>query len=100
MKQLLSQEQTKAQHTVYFSKKLIQTARDGGQPAVFEWENKFEAIHKNVTHLQSEQEEADTKLILHAIDTTKDGATSIDICSPDTDVLILPLRRYLEWPKI
>jgi len=41
-------------------------------------------------------EEADTELILHAVDATVCSATSIDICSPDTDVLILAIHRYPE----
>ena len=32
--------------------------------------------------------------MLHAIDATDSGATAIHICSPDTDLLILALRRY------
>ena len=47
-----------------------------------------------MSHLHSEQEEADTKIILHAIDATTSGATTIRIHSPDTDVLVLALRRY------
>ena len=42
------------------------------------------------------REEADTKLLLHAIDATTSGATSIDIISPDTDVFVLALRRFPE----
>jgi len=60
------------------------------------WEDKCAATHINVNYLASEQEEADTKLLLHAIDATDRGATRIDIHSPDTDVLILALRRYPE----
>ena len=44
--------------------------------------------------IASSQEEADTKLILHSVDATVNGATSIDIHSPDTDVLVLAIRRY------
>ena len=49
-----------------------------------------------MNHLQSDQEEADTKMLLPALDATTDGATELYIHSSDTDVLILPLRRYLE----
>ena len=34
------------------------------------------------------------KLILHSLDATSNGATSIRIHSPDTDVLVLTIRRY------
>ena len=45
-------------------------------------------------YLNSEQEEADTKILLHAVDSTTSVATCIDIHSPDTNVLVLALRRY------
>ena len=47
-----------------------------------------------MSHLPSDQEEADTKLILHAIDATNNGATDLQIHSPDTDVLVPALRWY------
>ena len=54
------------------------------------------ATHQNVNHLQSEQEEADTKMLLHALDATANGATQLYIHSLDTDTLLLLLRRYLK----
>lgn len=39
--------------------------------------------------LHSKQEEADTRLILHAVVAADAGAKIIVICSPDTDVLVL-----------
>ena len=47
-----------------------------------------------MSHLPSDQEEADTKLILHALDATNAGATNLQIHSPDTDVLVRALRPY------
>ena len=47
-------------------------------------------------HLHSNQEEADTKLLRHALDATASGATSICIHSPDTDLFVLSLRHYPE----
>ena len=49
---------------------------------------------KDMSYLKSDQEEADTKIVLHALDATASGATEIRIHSPDTDVFILCLRRY------
>ena len=40
-----------------------------------------------MSHLQSDHEEADMKMILHALDATADGATDLSIYSPGTDVL-------------
>jgi len=48
----------------------------------------------DVTHLQSSQEEADTKMLLHALDATADGASEIHIYFPDMDVVVPSLRRY------
>ena len=49
-----------------------------------------------MAHLQSNQEKADTKMILHALDATANGATQLQIHSPDTNVFVLALRRYPE----
>ena len=51
--------------------------------------------HKDVQYLHDNQEEADTKVILHAVDATSDDAVEIQVHSPDTDVFVLALRRYL-----
>ena len=63
---------------------------------VVAWGSECKATHKDVRDLQSNQEEADTKTILHAADATSDGAMEIHIHSPDTDVFVLALRRYPE----
>ena len=44
--------------------------------------------------LQSNQEEADTRLVLHAALATRLGAQNIIVSSPDTDVLVLLLHHY------
>ena len=43
--------------------------------------------------LSSNQEEADTRIILHAISASKNGAQTLVIQSPDTDVLVLLLHH-------
>ena len=43
---------------------------------------------------ENDQEEADTKTVLHALDATANGATEIRIHVPDTEVFVLALRRY------
>lgn len=48
----------------------------------------------NVQNLRSGQEEADTHMLLHAVDATERRASSINIQSPDTDVLVLALWIY------
>ena len=44
-----------------------------------------------LSHLRSYQE-ADTKIILRALDATSDGAMEMPINFPDTDVLVLAFR--------
>ena len=44
-----------------------------------------------MAYLDSDQEGADTKILLHAVDATSSGATNIKIFSPDTDVFELAL---------
>ena len=51
---------------------------------------------KDVGHLQSNHEEADTKIILHAVDASDDDVTELSIHSPDTDAIVLAIRRYPE----
>ena len=65
-----------------------------GKQVIVAWGTMCEATHKDMSHLLSNHEEADTKIILHALDATNDGATEISIHSPDTDVLVLAIRRY------
>lgn len=46
-----------------------------------------------VDHLSNSQEEADTILVFRALQVARSGA-EVQIISPDTDVLLLALRRY------
>ena len=47
-----------------------------------------------IQHLRSEQEEAETRMLLHSLDTAKRGETSTFIQSQDTNVLVLMLWTY------
>ena len=62
------------------------------------WGSECRASHNEVGHLQSNQEEADTNMILHTctLDAKANGATQLQIHSPDTHVCVLALRRYSE----
>lgn len=96
MKRLLSHSNTKMELTVYLAQKSMEYAVLNGKHFIVSWACQCEATHQETEHLQSNHEEADTKLILHAIDATVKGATSLEIHSPDTDVLVLALRRFPE----
>ena len=95
MKRLLSHNKIKVELTEYLAKK-TERAEASGKHFVIAWGSQCEATHKNVLHLRSKQEEADTKMLVHAVDSANHGAREINIHSPDTDVFILSLRRYLE----
>ena len=59
--------------------------------------SKRKGTNRNMQYLDSNQEEADTKLLLHVVDATVSGVTRIDIVSPDNDVFVLVdlhLRTY------
>ena len=94
MKRLLSHTKIKMELTGYLAEKTIQHAMRHGKRLVVAWGCKCLATHKDVTHLQSSQEEAETKMLLHALHATADDASEIQIRSPDTDVFVLSLRRY------
>ena len=94
MKRLLSHTKTKMELTQYLAAKALEHAKYNGKNLVVAWGSTCEATHRDVSHLRSSQEEADTKIILHAADAASHGATEININSPDTDVFILALRRY------
>lgn len=81
MKRLLSHEKPKMELTDRTS-------------VVVAWGNNCQATYRDVTYLRSSQEEADTKMMLHAVDTASNGATQINFYSPDTNVFILSLGRY------
>ena len=90
MKRLLSQTKTKMELTIYLGQKIKEYAHRSGRQLVVAWGSVCKATHKDVAHLQSNQEEADTKTILHALDATANGATQLQIHSPDTGVLLRP----------
>ncbi|CAH3178932.1 unnamed protein product [Porites lobata] len=96
VKRLLSHKKTKMELAICLGKKIKEYAHRSGKQLVVAWGSVCKATHKDVGHLQSNQEEAVTKMILHALDTIANGATQLQIYSPDTDVLVLALRRYPE----
>ena len=92
MKKLLAHSKTKGELTTFLAKNVKDNAN--GRQVVVAWGTECEATHRDVRHLRSTQEEADTKIILHALDASAQGATQLFIYSPDTDALVLALRRY------
>ena len=64
---------------MYLGQKVQEYADRSGRQLVVAWGSECQATHKDVGHLQSNQEEADTKMILHDLDATANGATQLQI---------------------
>ena len=90
----MTHNKTKTELTKYLARKALDHAEIIGKRIVAVWGTACEATHKTVADLQSTQEEADIKILLHAVDVAANEATEINIHSPDADVFILSLRRY------
>ena len=54
-------------------------AEHSGHSLVVAWGSSCQATHQDFTHLKGSQEEADTKMILHAVDAAVHGATEIKV---------------------
>ena len=96
MKKLLSHVKTKKELTVFLGERMLENAERDGSREIVAWGYECKGTEKDMAYLSSNQEDADTKIILHALDATISGATEVRIHSPDTDVLVLSLRRYQE----
>ena len=96
MKRLLAHVNTKKELTEYLPIKMLEKDREEGLRVTMAWDSKCKGTHRDMQHLDSNQKEAGTKLLLHAVDATVSGATRIDIVLPDTDVFVLALRRHAD----
>ena len=92
LKKLLLHRKTKAELTALLAKKAKECGQALRRQPVVAWGKECEATHKDIGHLQSDHEEADTKIILHVLNATADSATDLNIHSPDTDDLVLAIR--------
>ena len=63
---------------------------------VVAWRTRCKASFSDKAYMSSEEEKADTKLLLHAKDAVDCDATNVHIFSPDPNVLISAIRRYPE----
>lgn len=62
MKRLLAHVSTKNKLTQYRACKTLEKGRQNSLPVVVAWSSKCRATHKNMAYLDSDQEEADTKI--------------------------------------
>ena len=83
MKKLLSYTSTKDELAKYLAEQTIECAERNGARAVIGYDCECKEIKRDMLYLKGDQEEADTKIVLHALDTTANGATEIRIHSPE-----------------
>ena len=98
IEKLLSHIKTKASLTEYLSKELIKKINYDNKSIIVSYKDTAEASKVVVSDLKSTQEEADTKIILHALHATGRGANVINVFSPDTDVFVLLINWYPQLP--
>ena len=96
MKRLLAHVNTKKELTEYLAIKTLEKGPEEGSHVTVAWDGKCKGTNRDMQYLDSNQEEANTKLLLHAVDATVSGATRIDIVPPDTDVFVLALRQHAD----
>ena len=94
MKSLLSHVKTKMGLSSYLGGKIFDKACAETRRVIVAWVCECKCSHTDMGHLRSNQEEAETKILLHAVVATSRGASGISIHSPDTDVLVLAVRWY------
>ena len=73
MKKLLSHTSTKDELAKYLAEQTIEYAEINGARAVVAYGRDCKGIKRDVLYLKSDQEEADTKIVLHALDATANG---------------------------
>ena len=86
----LSSIKTKHHLTLYLAEKAIQRYLGSQKTCVVSTTKGISSAKPGFEHLQTSQEEADTILILHALN-AKERGKNVCIFSPDADVLILAL---------
>ena len=84
---------TKDSLTDYLANKILDHYQSQETEVIVSTQRRARSNYGDVDGLSSTQEEADTLLILHALHAVSTSA-DVQIMSPDTDVLLLALRRY------
>jgi len=94
LRQLLNNQDNKQRLTLYLASHILKDRKESEKIYVTTLSEECKSNKLILDHLNSTQEEADTRMLLHALDASQRGATSICIQSPDTDVLVLALWCY------
>lgn len=95
MKKLLSHSKTKSDLSEFLSRKIIEYGQNDGMKMVVSFKNQaYSSYNVNTDMLESDQEEADTKILLHCLWVSQiDKFAKIFIYSPDTDVFVLAVSN-------
>ena len=99
MKQLLAEPRNKDQLTEYLFRKVVTHFGCGPATIIASYRDSVISNRGNYDHLASSQEEADTKIILHASDAAKRQLSSLCVYSADTDVLVLLTAKFHSLPQ-
>lgn len=99
MKKFLSHIRTKDELTNYLAHKIFSHAKKCSKKFVVSWRTEVSATHCSLECLKSSHEEADTKIVLHAINAKDRGAATLLVFAQDTDILVLLVRRYPKLPE-
>ena len=83
LKQLLSSNVNNESLAMYFASYILECRRDLQKTYVVTLKSQCRSNNSSVHHLNTTQEEADKRMLLHAIDATERGAKSLCIQSPD-----------------
>jgi len=92
LQRFLSNTKTKDSLTVYLGNKVLEAYTDSLKTCIVSTKDGAMCNHGDVSYLSTNQEEADTIIILHAVDAALVSNT-VHMLSPDTDVFVLALRR-------
>ena len=81
-----SLSKTEKEFSSYQAEKFLDHAMKTNLQVVGAYCYQCRATQRGMNHLQSDQEEADNKMVLHALDATANSAMELYIHSPDTAV--------------
>lgn len=79
---------------MYFASHILECKNDLQNTSLVTWKSGCGPNNLSVHHMNTTQEEADRRMLLHAIDTAERGTASLCIQSPDMDVMVLVLWKY------
>ena len=93
-KQPLSSTVTKTDSLLNLSQKVVEKNKYDEWIVVVAFREEVISNHSDFIYLRSNQEEADTKIMLYARDAARRDVDITEIRSPDTKVLVIVLRWY------